>query len=185
MDREGQQAGTRGVGPDRSPLGSPLLAGVLALIATALVGAILLLPGLLPSPAASPPPAASAASPTSTGGASPSPTPVRTFVRPTPTPGPTFTSYTVRAGDSLGSIARAFATTARSIAWWNRGTYPNLDPESAAYDPGHIEPGWVLVLMSDAVVDDLNPPTPSPAPPTPSPGPPTPEPSVGPSPSPT
>jgi peptidoglycan/xylan/chitin deacetylase (PgdA/CDA1 family) len=75
-------------------------------------------------------------------------------------------SYTVRAGDSLNSIADDFATTARSIAWWNRGTYPNLDPQSAGYEPDHIEPGWVLVVIPGVTVDDANPPTPSPGPPT-------------------
>jgi peptidoglycan/xylan/chitin deacetylase (PgdA/CDA1 family) len=86
-------------------------------------------------------------------------------------------SYTVRAGDSLNSIADDFATSARSIAWWNRGPYPNLDPQSAGYDPNHIEPGWILVLIPGVTVDDANPPTPSP-------GPPTPQPTVGPTASP-
>jgi len=87
-----------------------------------------------------------------------------TFVRPTPSPAPTFISYVVRSGDTLTSIARKFSTTARSIAWWNRGTYPSLDPESEAYDPNRLEVGWTLVLIPGAVVDDTNPPTPSPGP---------------------
>ena len=68
------------------------------------------------------------------------------------------------AGDTLNSIATAFRTTARSIAWWNRGTYPSLDPESEAYDPDRLEIGWVLALIPGIVVDENNPPTPSPGP---------------------
>ena len=49
----------------------------------------------------------------------------------------------MKTGESLNTIADLFRTTARSLAWWNRGTYPNLDPESPAYAPDHIEPGWV------------------------------------------
>jgi hypothetical protein len=94
-----------------------------------------------------------------------------TFVRPSPRPQPTFTSYVVRVGDSLTSIARAFSTTPRSIAWWNRGTYPTLDPTSGIYDPNRIEPGWILVLIPGTTVDDASPPTPSPGTATPSPGP--------------
>ena len=63
---------------------------------------------------------------------------------------------------SLSSIARAFQTTPRSLAWWNRGTYPTLDPESEAYAPNHIEPGWTLVLIPGVTVDDASPPSPSP-----------------------
>jgi peptidoglycan/xylan/chitin deacetylase (PgdA/CDA1 family) len=82
-------------------------------------------------------------------------------------------SYIVQSGDTLNSIARKFRTTGRSIAWWNRGTYPSLDPQSPDYDPNTIRVGWVLVLIPDAVVDDSNPPTPSPGPiatPGPTPG---------------
>jgi hypothetical protein len=92
------------------------------------------------------------------------PTPFPSFVRPTPTPMPTFFSYTVVRGDSLVSIARRFATTGRSIAYWNRATYPSLDPESVSYAPNRIEVGWVLVLIPGLVVDEQNPPGPSPTP---------------------
>jgi hypothetical protein len=154
------------------------VAAALAVVALALLGAILLLPVLAPGASASPEPTAScieacttpspvASSPTVT------PSPLRTFIRPTPTPLPTFATYVVRPGDSLSSIARTFATTPRSLAWWNRGTYPNLDPQSAAYNPNHVEPGWVLTLIPGVIVDDLHPPTPSPglATPSASPGP--------------
>jgi len=85
-------------------------------------------------------------------------------VRPTPSPAPTFMTYVVRAGDTLTSIAREFRTSARSIAWWNRGAHPSLDPESEAYDPNRIEIGWLLVLLPGMTVDETNPPTPSPGP---------------------
>ncbi|HYL40347.1 MAG TPA: polysaccharide deacetylase family protein, partial [Candidatus Binatus sp.] len=41
---------------------------------------------------------------------------------------------------------------------------PSLDPESAAYNPNRLEVGWVLVVLPDSVVDENNPPTPSPGP---------------------
>lgn len=155
-----------------NPLATPLFAGGLAAVIIVLVGAIFLLPGMLPGASSTPSPSpVPAASGTVSTAPAVTPSPVPTFVRPTPTPAPTFTNYIVRAGDSLTSIARTFVTTPRSIAWWNRGAHPTLDPESPTYDPSHIEPGWVLVLMPGVVVDDANPPTPSPAPPTPTPGP--------------
>ena len=97
---------------------------------------------------------------TSTPGPAVSPSP--SFVRPTPTPGPTFTTHIVRSGDTLSSIARSFSTSPRSLAWWNRDTYPTLDPESEAYAPNHIEPGWTLILIPGLIVDDANPPSTSP-----------------------
>lgn len=146
--------------PPRRTLDSPWTAAALAAVAIVLAG-VLILPGLLGS---------SGLGPTATPGGSagpslvPSPSPVPTFARPTPSPAPSFVSYVVRSGDTLNSIARQFATTARSIAWWNRGTYPSLDPESEAYNPDRLELGWVLVLIPGQVVDDANPPTPSPGP---------------------
>jgi len=158
-----------------NPLATPTGAASLAVILVVLVAAIILVPGMLtpPGATASPAPGTAAAEPSTTPGesatpgGSATPSPLPSFVRPTPTAQPTFRNYVVRAGDTLSSIARAFGTTARSLAWWNRGTYPSLDPESAAYDPNHVEPGWVLVLIPGVVVDDANPPTPSPGPPTP------------------
>jgi spore germination protein YaaH len=69
-------------------------------------------------------------------------------------PSPTFLVYEVRAGDTLHSIARQFGTTARSIAYWNRTTYPSLDPDSPTYEPGLIKVGWTLHLIPTAVVDE-------------------------------
>ncbi|HEX2626389.1 MAG TPA: polysaccharide deacetylase family protein [Candidatus Limnocylindrales bacterium] len=146
--------------PPRRTLDSPWLAAALG-IAVLLLAGILIVPGLLggsvPGPTGTPAGSEVAA-------ASPSPTPTATFARPTPSPAASFTSYVVRSGDTLNSIARRFDTTARSIAWWNRGTYPSLDPESESYNPDRLELGWVLVLIPGQVVDDTNPPTPSPGP---------------------
>jgi hypothetical protein len=96
------------------------------------------------------------------------PTPMPSFVRPTPTPQPTFLVYTVVAGDSLVAIGRKFNTSGRSIAYWNRATYPSLDPDSAGYDPNYLKLGWMLVLIPNKEVDPENLPpgreTPSPSP---------------------
>jgi hypothetical protein len=85
----------------------------------------------------------------------PTATPSPSFVRPTPTP-----------GDTLSSIAAGFGTSAQSLAYWNRATYPSLDPESSRYDPNTIKVGWTLVLIPFAEVDpeDLPPRSAAPAP---------------------
>ncbi len=112
---------------------------------------------------------------------SPSPSiwPSPTLAAITPRPEPTFLAYLVAPGDTLTSIARRNATTARSIAFWNRATYPSLDPESASYEPDRVEVGWKLVLIPGTVVDEAEPlpgssPTPRPTlniPPAPTPRP--------------
>ena len=112
------------------------------------------------------------------------PTPPPSFVPPTPTPVPSFRAYEVVAGDTLLSIARTFDTTGRSIAYWNRGTYPHLDPESDDYRPNLIQVGWVLLIIPGAVVDPQTLPdqTPRPASPDPNATPPQLEPVVTPAP---
>ena len=108
------------------------------------------------------PPAASA--PIATQVASPSgPSSRPSFIRPTPTPLPTFLVYTVRPGDTLTSIARQFGTTARSIAFWNRTTYPTLDPDSPQYAPDSIRAGWNLLLIPELELDPEDLPEPSPS----------------------
>jgi nucleoid-associated protein YgaU len=89
------------------------------------------------------------------------PSPSPSFVRPTPTPMPTFMAYVVRRGDSLNKIAHRFATTGRSIAFWNRATYPSLDPESSRYAPNTIQVGWTLVLIPGVVFDENSLPEPT------------------------
>jgi nucleoid-associated protein YgaU len=111
-------------------------------------------------PPSQPPPTAGP-SPTPTAVPSPTPTPSPT-VRPSPTP----LVYTVKPGDSLLSIAKRFKTTGRSIAYWNRATYPSLDPDSSKYDPDRIEVGWKLVLTPGVTIDQAleSPPAGSPTP---------------------
>jgi hypothetical protein len=82
------------------------------------------------------------------------PTSVPSFVPPTPTPAPTFLVVTVRSGESLNTIAHRYGTTARSIAFWNRTTYPSLNPESSTYKPGLVKVGWTLYLVPNLVVDE-------------------------------
>ena len=108
--------------------------------------------------------------------ASVGPSPSPTFVRPTPTPLPSFLVYVVRRGDNLTSIARRFTTTPRSIAFWNRTTYPSLDPESRSYKPNVIQVGWALRLIPGVVYDEDEEPSSSPTAASPSP---TPTPALG------
>jgi hypothetical protein len=89
------------------------------------------------------------------------PTPRPPIIPPTPTPRPTFLVYVVAKGDSLNTIAHKFGTTARSIAFWNRSSYPSLDPESAGYRPGLLKIGWTLLLVPNDVVDEQDLPEPS------------------------
>ena len=146
----------------RSALDSPWLSALLVVVVLGLVGTLFVGPKLFgaaaPSPSTSTPSGPAAASTAPIGSVAP------TFVLPTPSPAPTFLTYRVKSGDTLNSIARKFKTTARSLAWWNRGTYPSLDPESFEYDPSTIRVGWVLAVMPDTVVDEESPPTPSPGP---------------------
>jgi peptidoglycan/xylan/chitin deacetylase (PgdA/CDA1 family) len=63
------------------------------------------------------------------------------------------TEYTVRAGDTLAAIARAYGTTTAQLQAWNGDRYPSL-----VTDPNIIAPGWVLLVSGDPNV------TPRPAP---------------------
>ena len=127
--------------------------------------------GCVPQPAGrrtQPPVAASVAPPTAAPStpapATPSPSP--SFSRPTATPQPTFFVYRVRTGDTITSIAKKHDTTVRSIGYWNRSTYPSLDPESSRYRPDDIRVGWRLLLIPGAEVDpdDITPPPTAPPP---------------------
>ncbi len=153
---------------------SARLAGLLGAALVALVALALVLPGL-PGPGQP----ATSVRPGSPIAGGPSGSPVPSFVRPTPTPVPTFLSYLVDSGDSLNSIARRFDTTARSIAFWNRETYPSLDPDSDAYEPDRLEIGWRLVLLPGVVIGEDGVPEPTPGAPA-SPPPATPAPSAPP-----
>ena len=72
------------------------------------------------------------------------------------------TEYTVKPGDGLAAIARAFGTTVAQLQAWNAERYPSITT-----NPNVIEPGWILVVSGDPGVTPL--PTPSPAPATPRP----------------
>ena len=145
-------------------LATPWLAGGLALLLTALVWVAADMPGLR-RPDGTPGPSVTAGpsgAPTASPDSSPLPSP--TFTRPTPSPLPTFLSYVVQPGDSLTSIARQYATTPRSIAWWNRTAYPSLDPLAEDYDPNTIQPGWTLVLIPGVTFDESTVPSATPGP---------------------
>ncbi len=155
----------------RDRLASPWLTASLLVAVLALVGATAVAVGLVSPPRIDLDLSFFSYQPSHPAGAvvtpppSPTPTPPEpTFTRPTPSPAPTFVGYTVQVGDSLSTIATTFHTTARSIAWWSRGMYPSLDPESPGYKPNRLELGWVLTILPGAVVDENNPPSPSPPP---------------------
>ena len=133
----------RGV-PGRPPLAAPSVTTLLlvAIIVTGCAAPV----GSAASPASVPSP--SVARPAEPSGS----TPDRPF-RPTPAPSPTFASYVVQRGDTLLALAARFATSARSLAYWNRARYPTLDPDSAAYAPDRVEVGWTLVYLPGQVVD--------------------------------
>jgi hypothetical protein len=135
---------------------SPILAGALVVAVLGIVALVVLAPGILPLGAGA------TASPVAGGqsATAPTPTPVATFARPTPSPAPTFLTYRVKPGDTLSSIARKLKTDGRSLAWWNRGFYPSLDPEGPDYDPNTIRVGWVLNYLRGTKVDEENPPAP-------------------------
>ncbi|HET8777900.1 MAG TPA: polysaccharide deacetylase family protein [Candidatus Limnocylindria bacterium] len=110
-------------------------------------------------------PAPASASPRATSSSQPSDeaTPSAT---PTATDEPSdATLYTVRRGDTLASISRAYSTTTQQLQAWNVERYPSL-----ATDPNVIEPGWELIVAGDPNVTPR--PTPTPAPATPRPTPP-------------
>lgn len=139
---------------------SPWLAGLLTLL---VVLAACSTPAASPTPADVPSAAASAStSPQASSSGEPS-----AEATPSPTPttsdeSPIATLYTVRRGDTLASISRAYSTTTQQLQAWNVERYPSL-----ATDPNVIEPGWELIVAGDPNVTPR--PTPSPAPATPRP----------------
>jgi peptidoglycan/xylan/chitin deacetylase (PgdA/CDA1 family) len=96
-----------------------------------------------PSPgAASATPSASAEpTPEATPTGQPTPTPPQTGQ---PSPSSVATVYTVRAGDTLSSIARAWGTSVAQLQAWNADRYPSL-----ADNPNVVEPGWELIVSGD------------------------------------
>jgi peptidoglycan/xylan/chitin deacetylase (PgdA/CDA1 family) len=123
-----------------SPI-SGRLAAVLLVLATALAAC-----GgqQSPSPSAggpSEPPASGSGEPTASptqGSSSPAASP---SLGPSPSQA---TTYTVKPGDTLFSIARAWGTTVAQLQAWNAERYPAL-----AADPNVLQAGWVLVVSGD------------------------------------
>jgi peptidoglycan/xylan/chitin deacetylase (PgdA/CDA1 family)/LysM repeat protein len=115
--------------------------------------------GPSPSPTGSAPSVApSTPSAPPSGGGVPSATPTAAA-----SAGADVTTYTVQGGDTLFSIARAWATTVAQLQAWNAERYPSL-----ATDPDTLEAGWVLVVAAapGATPAATSPPTqrPTPAP---------------------
>jgi peptidoglycan/xylan/chitin deacetylase (PgdA/CDA1 family)/LysM repeat protein len=54
------------------------------------------------------------------------------------------TTYTVRAGDTLSSIARAWGTSVAQLQAWNAASHPSL-----VSDPNTLQAGWILVVAGD------------------------------------
>jgi len=73
------------------------------------------------------------------------------------------TTYTVRAGDTLFSIARTWDTSVAQLQAWNADRYPAL-----AADPDVLQAGWTIVVSGDPDATPLpttvptNRPTPAP-----------------------
>ncbi len=114
------------------------VSGLVAALAVLLLAAGCLPASVRPTP---PPPPTASPSPSPSPTASPTPGP------PTPTPEPTFLVHTVKRGETLLSIAKRYKTDGRSVAYWNRDTYPSLDPESPDYNPDNLKVGWTLRLL--------------------------------------
>ena len=114
--------------------------------AIAFAALAVVLAACLPTTVRPTPSGAGPATPGATPSATAAPSPTRTPV-PTPTPGPTFLVHTVTAGETLLGIGRRYGTSGRSIAYWNRDTYPTLDPDAPGYDPNRIEVGWTLRIL--------------------------------------
>lgn len=75
---------------------------------------------------------------------------------PTASPQATAFTYVVKAGDLLVNLGHRFNTTGRSIAYWNRKAYPNLDPDKPTYNPNHLEVGWRLTIYPGVIDNDGN-----------------------------
>lgn len=103
-----------------------------------LLGAPVLKPVLVP-----PKPSAKPSTPKPKPPAKPAPKPV---AKPA-TVAPTYTTYTVKKGDTIASIANRFKQTWNAIYQANRGGAMRLDGRAGSiYNTGYIAPGSVLVI---------------------------------------
>ena len=140
---------------DRPVVRTVIVFAVLALVVLACSPG----PNQTPSPSSAAPasPTAAATTARASGGSSPGPAGTATQSASSASgasPSPSFFVYAVVRGDSLLSIARRYGTSGRSIAYWNRDTYPSLDPDSKDYSPNRIEIGWKLKLIPNVTLDD-------------------------------
>ena len=121
--------------------------------------AVLVLLVLLAACTSSPTPSASATSSATATATSTSLQPSdRASATPTSTPSLAGTTYVVRAGDTLWSIARARGTTIGQLQAWNAERYPSL-----LTDPNSLQVGWELIVAGDPNATPL--PTAAPIPP--------------------
>ena len=129
------------------------------------LAAIIVLAACTSEPEATPSPPAPPASPSESTepGGTPTPTPSASAsslpsaaATATPASG---TEYTVREGDTLAAIARAYGTTTQQLQAWSADRYPSL-----ASNPNVIEPGWVLIVSGDPGVTPLPAPSATPRP---------------------
>jgi peptidoglycan/xylan/chitin deacetylase (PgdA/CDA1 family) len=107
------------------------------------------------TPTAPTDPASRAPSSEQTPSGSPAPTATASTAAIAPPDGAT--TYSVRPGDSLASIARSHGTSAEQLQAWNGERYPTL-----LTDPDVLEPGWVLIVDAGEHVTPLPSPTPPP-----------------------
>ena len=91
------------------------------------------------TPAATPDATGRSTSPTPSIVATPTLTPSTS-----PIPSAAVTTYVVRGGDTLFSIARRFGTTVEQLQAWNAARYPAL-----AADAGDLEAGWELIVAGE------------------------------------
>jgi len=63
---------------------------------------------------------------------------------PSSTESPDETTYIVKAGDTLSSIARTWGTSVGQLQAWNAPTYPSL-----LVDANALQAGWILVVAGD------------------------------------
>ncbi len=105
---------------------------------------------LLAACTASPVPSASSA-PSPSAQPSPTATPFGTLLpgdgpsaNPTSSVALHGTTYTVRGGDTLSSISRAWGTSVAQLQAWNREAHPSL-----ITSPDALETGWILVVAGD------------------------------------
>jgi peptidoglycan/xylan/chitin deacetylase (PgdA/CDA1 family) len=72
------------------------------------------------------------------------------MIAPSPSKPVFGTTYTVRGGDTLSSIARAWGTTVAQLQAWNGASHPSL-----LTDPNTLQTGWILIVVGDPATTPL------------------------------